>query len=100
MARPKGTPNKVSGQVKRNVIAVFERLGGVDKMAAWADQNLSEFYKLYAKLLPSEINMSMEVSEQDQVDALGNDEFRAFAQACREISERNREAAEKGTTIN
>ena len=31
----------------------FEMVGGVTRLAIWADHNPGEFYKLYAKLLPS-----------------------------------------------
>jgi hypothetical protein len=30
----------------------FQMIGGVDRLALWADQNPSEFYRLYGKLLP------------------------------------------------
>tara|TARA_R110002096_G_scaffold14507_2_gene50271 strand:- start:148 stop:465 length:318 start_codon:yes stop_codon:yes gene_type:complete len=32
----------------------FENLGGVPRMAMWADENPGDFYKLYARLLPSQ----------------------------------------------
>lgn len=31
----------------------FELIGGVPRLAIWADANPTEFYKLYARLLPS-----------------------------------------------
>ena len=30
----------------------FELIGGVPRLALWADQNQTEFYRLYAKLMP------------------------------------------------
>lgn len=33
---------------------VFDRIGGEETMAAWALENPSRFYSLYAKLLPSQ----------------------------------------------
>ena len=51
---PRGQ-NKVGAQVKENIIAVFNRLGGTDRMAAWAERNLTEFYRFYAKLVPTEV---------------------------------------------
>lgn len=53
--RKKGTPNKLSSTVKDNVIAVFDDIGGREDMAEWAKDNRTEFYKLYAKLLPTEV---------------------------------------------
>lgn len=54
MARTLGAKNKISGQAKENIQAVFTRLGGTAAMAKWAEANPSEFYKIYARLLPIE----------------------------------------------
>jgi hypothetical protein len=32
----------------------FELIGGVTRLAVWANNNPTEFYRLYAKLLPKE----------------------------------------------
>lgn len=53
--RPKGIPNKLPGTVKENIVCVFTRLGGTAAMARWAEENQTEFYKIYAKLLPVEV---------------------------------------------
>ena len=37
------------------VKSVFELIGGVPRMALWADQNPTDFYRLFAKLIPSQI---------------------------------------------
>ena len=55
MARPKGSKNKVTESAKDNILAVFTRLGGTDTMAAWARKNQTEFYRLYARLIPQEL---------------------------------------------
>jgi len=52
--RKKGTPNKISGQVRNNVIDVFDEIGGVQEMALWAAENRTEYYRLYAKLMPTQ----------------------------------------------
>lgn len=56
MARTLGAKNKVSGQAKENIQAVFVRLGGTAAMAKWAAENLNEFYRLYGRLLPHEVS--------------------------------------------
>lgn len=53
--RPKGVPNKISGTAKEHIALVFERLGGVEHMATWATENPTQFYNLYAKLLPLQV---------------------------------------------
>jgi hypothetical protein len=53
--RKKGTPNKLSATVKDNVIEVFAEIGGIEHMKQWALDNPNNFYNIYAKLLPTEI---------------------------------------------
>lgn len=56
--RVKGTPNKVTTTAKENILAVFTRLGGTAQMAAWARENQTEFYKIYARLVPTETHLA------------------------------------------
>ena len=80
MPTRKGIPNKYGKQVKENIIAVFTRLGGTDRMAQWAEDNLTEFYRHYARLAPTEIT-----TDQDgpiSVYVLAGD-LQAYAQAAR-----------------
>lgn len=53
--RKKGTPNKSTVKVKEAFEAAFENLGGVEALVKWGMKERSEFYKLYAKLLPVQI---------------------------------------------
>ena len=57
--RVAGTPNKVSATVKDNIIAVFNRLDGTAGMAKWAEENPTQFYQIYAKLLPTDVNQNI-----------------------------------------
>ena len=54
MPRTIGAKNKISGQAKENIQAVFTRLGSTAAMAEWAKNNQTDFYKIYARLLPVE----------------------------------------------
>jgi hypothetical protein len=54
MPRTAGAKNKFPQDAKENVVAVFVRLGGTAAMAEWAKKNLSDFYRIYAKLVPVE----------------------------------------------
>jgi hypothetical protein len=69
MARPKGVPNKVGAQAKENNVAVFTRLGGTAAMAAWARNNQTEFYRLYARLIPGESTSQISVREAKDLSA-------------------------------
>lgn len=66
--RKRGVPNKISGTVRENVIQVFDQIGGLRQMAQWAQKNRTEFYRLYAKLLPVEVKG--EVSHEDSLTTL------------------------------
>ena len=55
MPSRKGSPNKLSGLAKDNIAAVFNRLGGTANMAKWAEENQTDFYKIYARLLPVQV---------------------------------------------
>jgi hypothetical protein len=54
MARKLGAKGKIPGLAKDNIQCVFTRLGGTAAMAKWARANPTEFYKIYARLLPTE----------------------------------------------
>lgn len=53
--RQKGSENKLTGLAKDNIAAVFNRLGGTAGMAAWAEEHKTEFYRLYARLIPVQV---------------------------------------------
>lgn len=55
--RPKGTPNKITTNVKRAFEEAFEKKGGVPSFIRWAKENETEFYRLYAKLLPKDLKL-------------------------------------------
>lgn len=54
--RPKGVPNKSTAKVKEALALAFEGVGGVVALKGWAQDNPTEFYKLWAKLLPTEVS--------------------------------------------
>jgi hypothetical protein len=59
-------------EVKRKKVVnafheAFELIGGVPRLAHWADQSPSAFYKLYARLLPTQANQQLEHSGEIRV---------------------------------
>lgn len=52
--RQKGTPNKLTKSAREAFQHAFEGMGGYDSLTAWAQANKTEFYKLYARLIPVE----------------------------------------------
>jgi len=52
--RPKGAVNKSTASVKAALQNVYAKRGGDAALLAWADENQTEFYKLWGKMLPQE----------------------------------------------
>jgi len=66
----KGVPNKTTRLVRDNIIDVFEKLGGVEGMHKWAaksDFNRAQFYQLYSKLLPLDVQHSGDLNVRGAV---------------------------------
>ena len=55
--RIKGTPNKQSRAVKQCILNAFEDIGGVKNLAMWASDNQTEFYKMWGRLVPHEVDV-------------------------------------------
>lgn len=53
--RPKGVPNKTTQSVKDAITEAFERRGGVPSLVAWAEENQTEFYRLWGRLIPVDV---------------------------------------------
>lgn len=52
--RVKGVPNKLTKSAREAFALAFEESGGFAELTEWAKQNRTEFYKLYARLIPVE----------------------------------------------
>jgi hypothetical protein len=53
--RTKGIPNKTTKDAKAALEAAFEGMGGVPRLLAWGNDNPGEFYKLWSKLIPTNV---------------------------------------------
>ena len=60
--RTKGTPNKTTTAVKEALNLAFEGVGGVPQLQEWAKENPTEFYKLWVKMLPQQVDMDANVN--------------------------------------
>lgn len=56
--RPKGSKNKTTLQIKQAFLEAFVELGDVPGLVAWGRENLTDFYKLAARLIPTEQHIS------------------------------------------
>lgn len=68
--RQKGTPNKATAQVKEALNAAFDGIGGVPQLTTWAREQPTEFYKLWAKMLPQEIKADVEADVTARVSGI------------------------------
>lgn len=50
--RKKGSKNKLTRSAKEAFEMAFQGLGGAEALTEWARTNQTEFYKLYARLIP------------------------------------------------
>lgn len=62
--RVKGSPNKTTVAVKEALALAFDGIGGADALTTWAQQNETEFYKLWVKMLPQDVNASVRATVQ------------------------------------
>ncbi len=53
---PKGRtgPNKTTTSAREAFTLAFQGIGGTIALQAWAKENTTEFFKLYARLIPQE----------------------------------------------
>jgi hypothetical protein len=51
-----GTPNRLTGAFREAVLRVYNGLGGHAAFLAWARENQTEYYKIAARLIPTEIH--------------------------------------------
>ena len=65
--RPKGIPNKFNVAARDAFAAAFDKLGGTEALAKWALENPTDFYKLYARLIPVDANVKNEISAGDDL---------------------------------
>lgn len=56
--RKKGTPNKLTGTFREAVCLAYENIGGHEAFSKWATENQTDFYKIAARLIPTEVKSS------------------------------------------
>lgn len=59
--RPKGSQNRVTRAFKEAVLVAFEGIGGTDALTVWARAHPGDFYRIAARLIPTETQVSGEL---------------------------------------
>ena len=62
IAKQFAQPTKAKHKLLAAADEAFDVIGGVPRFAMWADQNPSDFYKMYAKTLPQNIDVTGEIT--------------------------------------
>lgn len=53
--RPRGAPNHLTGVFRDAVQTVYQDIGGDEAFAKWAKENLTDFYRIAARLIPVQV---------------------------------------------
>jgi hypothetical protein len=53
--RPKGTPNKITGELKEMILGALDQAGGMEYLAAKAESHPQAFMALIGRVLPMTI---------------------------------------------
>ena len=75
--RPKGSKNKIPGDLQRDLEECYQRLGGVDGLVRWAKRgnNKDRFYSWVIGLLPKQINLSATLTHYASYEKLSDVEL-------------------------
>lgn len=63
--RPKGSKNRVNIAFRDAVIEAFHGMGGVPGLITWGRTHRTEFYKIAARLIPTELQHSVSKTLED-----------------------------------
>lgn len=66
--RQKGVANKTTVAAKQAFQMAFDGLGGVQALQTWAAENQTEFFKLFSKLIPQDVNATIRPHEESLKD--------------------------------
>lgn len=61
--RESGSSNKTTVAAKQAFQLAFDGLGGVTALQEWAKDNQTEFFKLFSKLIPQDVNATLRSHE-------------------------------------
>jgi hypothetical protein len=59
--RPKGSLNKFT-TLKASFLSAFVELGGQEELVEWGKHHKTQFYKILAKMLPADTNLTIDTS--------------------------------------
>ena len=69
--RKKGTPNKLTESARKAFELAFQKMDGAQGLLEWAKDHQTDFYKLYARLIPVNMEHSGSLTIEDLLEKLG-----------------------------
>lgn len=76
----KGMLRRTKAASQQEIVAsfnqVFSMIGGVPRLALWADQNPQEFYAMYSKLLPSAAKLELTVVDHTNIKGVSTEDLK------------------------
>lgn len=90
--RAVGSRNRIPTDVRLEILTVYRDIGGTENLAKWARKNETDFYKLYARLLPREITGNVNLNHSSDVG-------KALADALLAVTEARRVRALESTPL-
>lgn len=65
--KKKGSKTKQTKAVKQCIINAFEDMGGVENLVKWGQANETEFYKLWGRMIPHDVDVTSDGKELQAV---------------------------------
>lgn len=97
--RPKGSTNKFTGTMKTAFEKAYQSIGGDEKLASWAKDNLTDFYKICARMIPQAIQGDFTHTHQGLAEELPDDELARIATASRDGAAAKKGSQEEPTKV-
>ena len=82
------SPKRIT-EARENLSIAFDQLGGIPMLVAWGTKNLTEFYRIWARLIPKEesTNAARNMPLEDLLDKLAARADQQVVEAARAIGE-------------
>ena len=84
----RASPKRIT-EARENLSIAFDQLGGIPMLVAWGQKNLTEFYRIWARLIPKEeaTDAAKRMPLEDLLDKLAARADQNVTEAARAIGE-------------
>ena len=88
--RVPGSKNRITANLRNDLITVYEQLGGIQGMVEWAkakEGNRALFYRILASTLPRQIAVSARLEHDHGLNKLSNEELMDIIEGAKRSNE-------------